>query len=552
MQNKLRIFRLRIADCGLRIEMAAHNQAMKSIMVKWLLLGICVVVGWSHAEPACAQSVTVGAKNFPEGRLLSEIMATLIEANTSLKVTRKFGLGGTNICFNALQAGEIDMYPEYTGTALVDILKEPALHDPEQTYQRVKTAFAERYQLIWLKPFGFNNTYALAIRAEDAEAMKIFRISDLRKAPGLRAAFTREFLQREDGYPGLSRYYGLHLENIRGLEHGLAYKAVREKQVDIVDAYSTDGKIDAYHLRILEDDKNFFPPYYAAPVLRAATAAKHTEVVALLNKLGGTIDDARMRQLNLQVEQGEKSFERVAQEFLQSLGLLGGKSIQAPQFQAQSFVGLLWQQRHETVQRSARHLQLTFLSVALAVFIGLPIGIGISRRPRLAAPILGFMGVIQTIPSIALLGFMLPFLGIGAKPALAALFLYALLPIIQNTYTGIRGVDALLIEAGQGIGMTPRQILFIIELPLAFSVIMAGIRTSTVINIGTATLAAFIGAGGLGEPIVTGLSLNDNNMILTGAVPAALLAIAADLGLARLERWAAPKGLRNETADERR
>lgn len=510
---------------------------MKNHFFYFLLL---VFIGYGNR--VYSETIVIGAKADVEGRLLGEIIATEIEANSSLNVTRKFGLGGTNICFNALRNGAIDIYPEYTGTALVTILREPAITDPETTYQRVKKAFQERYHILWLEPFGFNNTYALAMRAEEARSLNIAKISDLRNAPPLRAGFTREFLQRDDGYPGLSRHYGFQLKEVRGLEHGLAYKAIKEKSIDIMDAYSTDGKLEAYHLKILEDDKGFFPPYYAAPLIRDVTATKHPELVTLLNKLGHKINEATMRHLNFQIEQEGRSFEQVAQEFLYNLGLLAKK--EPVQQRSKSFWGLLWQRRYKTLQLAFEHLQLTLVSVLLAILIGIPVGIAISRYTRLATPVMGFISVIQTIPSIALLGFMLPFLGIGVKPALAALFLYALLPIIQNTYTGIRGVDSLLIEAGQGMGMTTRQILFLIELPLAFSVIMAGVRTSTVINIGTATLAAFIGAGGLGEPIVTGLSLNDNDMILTGAVPAAALAIIADLGLAKLERWAAPKGLK--------
>ncbi|MBI1747577.1 MAG: ABC transporter permease subunit [Acidobacteria bacterium] len=510
-----------------------------------ILLGLIggLATGSGLGKTGESGRIIVGAKPFPEGHLLAEIMASLIERQTNLRVIRRFELGGTSLCFAALQAGEIDLYPEYTGTGLIAILKESATQDPEATYQHVKQAFLTRYQLRWLDPFGFNNTYALAVRADDPDTERLNNISDLHTTSTLRAGFTREFLQREDGYPGLRRHYGLHFPSVQGLEHGLAYKAIQQKQIDILDAYSTDGKLDVYHLKLLNDDQKFFPPYYAAPLVREATLQRYPEFRAPLGSLKGTISEATMRSLNYQVEQAHRPFESVAQEFLQNSGLIGGAATDASP-RSTSFPKFLWERRQQTLRLTLRHLQLTGLSALLATLIGIPIGVAISRSRRWAGPTLSGMGILQTIPSLALLGFLIPFLGIGLKPALAALFLYALLPIIQNTYAGIRSIDPSLIEAGQGIGMTASQILWRVELPMATRFILAGVRTATVINIGTATLAAFIGAGGLGEPIFTGLSLNDHFLILAGAVPAAALAVIADLFLHRFERWMTPKGLR--------
>jgi len=511
----------------------------------WGLFLACVIVCACIAAARPDAVVVIGGKPDTEGRLLGEILATLIEQNTRLTVVRRLGLGGTSICFAALHSGEIDLYPEYTGTGLVAILKEPAQSDPDATYRRVRDAFQERYGLRWLEPFGFNNTYALAVRADDPSTRHVTKISDLRQAPGLRAGFTREFLEREDGYPGLSRHYGVRLATPQGLEHGLAYRAVREKQIDLIDAYSTDGKLETYNLRILADDRGFFPPYHAAPLVREATLRRHPELAPLLNRLKGTLTDQAMRRLNYQVEEDRREFAAVAREFLHTLGLAGSAgTAPAGGARAGSFWAFLWARRAETLRQVVEHLRLTGLSALLATIIGIPIGIAISRSRRAAGPVLSAAGILQTIPSLALLGFLIPFLGIGVGPALAALFLYALLPIIQNTYTGLRGIDPALIEAGHGIGMTPRQVLWRVELPLALSFIMAGVRTAAVINIGTATLAAFIGAGGLGEPIFTGLSLNDHYLILAGAVPAGVLAVAVDFLLHRLGRWAVPKGLR--------
>ncbi|CAN5863944.1 hypothetical protein BH18ACT7_BH18ACT7_22130 [soil metagenome] len=218
--------------------------------------------------------------------------------------------------------------------------------------------------------------------------------------------------------------------------------------------------------------------------------------------------------------------------------------------QSQTLVDFMRQQSGKIFDQLLAHIGLTFISLLIAVAIGLPLGIFIAKRKKFAAPVLGFTGILQTIPSIALLGFMIPLLGIGAKPAIVALFLYSLLPIVRNTFTGIGGVDAAVTEAARGMGMNYRQVLFKVQLPLAFPVIMAGIRTATVINVGVATLAAYIAAGGLGEFIFGGIALNNTNMILAGAIPAALLAIVFDLLLSgiqkiRLQRiyhfiWVAP------------
>jgi len=249
-----------------------------------------------------------------------------------------------------------------------------------------------------------------------------------------------------------------------------------------------------------------------------------------------------MRQMNHHVEDERRTPADAAAMFLNGLGL--SEKEPAGAARERGFFALLWQRRTITLRLAAWHLTMTGIAEALACVVAIPLGIGASRRPRLATAALGSAGVLQTIPSIALLAFMLPFFGIGARPAIVALFLYGLLPILRNTVTGLRGVDPKLIEVGLGLGMRPRQLLWQVELPLAAPVILAGVRTSSVINIGTATLAAFIGAGGLGDPIVTGLTVTDTNLVLTGALPAALLALLVDGALSLVERAATPRGLR--------
>jgi osmoprotectant transport system permease protein len=332
------------------------------------------------------------------------------------------------------------------------------------------------------------------------------------------------------------------------MEHALAYEALAASAIDIVDAYSTDGKLLRYDLHILADDRGFFPPYHAAPIVRGALLRAHPEVREVLERLAYRLPDTTMIRLNYQVEVEGRGFDDVARAFLVGEGLLDPGS-RAPGIGADrtmAFIPFFIARWRTTLGLIGEHLVLTFASVLLAAAFAIPLGIWITRH-RIAERIsLGAAGIVQTIPSLALLAVMIavPGLGLSVRSAIAALFLYALLPILRNTFAGLRDVDPSLIDAARGMGLTERQILLRIQLPIATRTVMAGLRTSTVISIGVATLAAFIGAGGLGEPIVTGLYLNDTNLILAGAVPAALLALAADFMLGRLERRLTPRGLR--------
>jgi osmoprotectant transport system permease protein len=489
-----------------------------------------------------APTVVVGAKNFTEGAILAELMAQVIERNGAAHVERRYNLAGTQVAFEALRTGGIDLYAEYTGTGLRDILGDASpVESAAQAFARVSQAFAQRYDLMWLAPFGFNNTYVLMMRSDRAQAVGIHSMTDLAAHP-LRYGMSHEFLERADGMPGLRRVYGLNVASLVGMEHDLVYSALAEGAIDVSDGYSTDAKIVTQHLAVLRDDKHFFPPYEGAPLVRRDLVTRLPAVVDGLSMLAGRIDDETMRRLNHQVEGENRSPAEVAATFLRALGL-SDTAVDA-QARARSLPGVLWQRRWITLDLASWHVVLTGSAELLACVVAIPLGIGASRRPRLATAALGGAGILQTIPSIALLAFMLPLFGIGAQPAIAALFLYGLLPILRNTVTGLRGIDQRLIEVGLGLGMTPSQLLRQVELPLAAPVILAGVRTSTVINIGTATLAAFIGAGGLGDPIVTGLTVTDVNLMLSGALPAALLAVLADAMLAGVEKWATPRGLR--------
>ena len=513
-----------------------------------LLLGaglLGIVMAPASAEPP-VPTVVVGAKNFTEGTLLAEMMAQVLEAHAGVRIERRFNLAGTQVAFDALRSGAIDVYAEYTGTGLRDILGDTAPVDgAAQALARVSTAFAARYDLLWLAPFGFNNTYVLMMRRTPAEQLGVTAIGDLAAHP-LRYGMSHEFLERQDGMPALQTAYRLNVASLVGMEHDLAYAALAEGAIDVSDGYSTDAKIVTHDLRVLRDDRGFFPPYEGAPLVRGALLARVPQAAAALALLAGRIDDDSMRRLNYAVEGERRDPAAVAAQFLQQRGL--ARQPVDTTVRERSLLPLLWQRRWVTARLTGWHLVLTGCAEVLACLVAIPLGIAVSRKPRLAATALGAAGVMQTIPSIALLAFMLPLFGIGATTAIAALFLYGLLPILRNTVTGLRGVDAQVAEVARGLGMTPGQLLRQVELPLATPVIVAGVRTSTVINIGTATLAAFIGAGGLGEPIVTGLTVTDMNLILSGALPAAVLAVCVDACLAGVERWATPRGLRVRAA----
>ena len=485
------------------------------------------------ALAAPGDRVVIASKAFPESRLLAEIMAQLIEAKTDLKVERKYGLGGTMICFTAITTGEIDIYPEYTGTALLSILKAElgAARHPDTIFERVKTDFAEQYQLEWLGRFGFSNGYALAARPE----LGVEKISDLKAIQDqIRVRFQHEFLDRSDGYPAIQQRYGITFKDVQGMEHGLAYPALDQDKIDLMDAYTTDGPLNKIKVKLLEDDLQLFPPYDAAPVIRSETLTKFPQLRTLLMQLEGKIPQPRIVAMNDQIMSKEKQNEEAASSFLVSEGLLREDEAVKLTWRddVRSFLGML-----------GDHLLLTLTATILATVCGVWLGLYISRNERFAAPILGAAGVLQTIPSLAMLAFMIPLLGTGMIPAISALFLYALLPIVRNTYTGITSIPEELKDAGTGMGMTPKQLLFQLELPLATRTIMAGIRTALVISVGTATLGAFIGAGGFGDPINTGLQNDDKVMILWGAIPAALLALGCDALMAWLEKRIGPKGV---------
>lgn len=506
----------------------------------------------SAARSPVAQStpgsrpVVVASKPFAESYILAEMFAQLLEAR-GVAVDRRPGLGATEIAFQALRTGAIDVYPEYTGTGLLAILGERPAADPDSVFARVFTVFRDRYSVRWLPPLGFENTYAIAVRQQTARDLGLRTLSDLARARGrLRAGLTPDFIGRDDGLPGLMKHYGFSPREVRSLLPAVKYRALAEGEVDIIDGYSTDGLIARYELVVLEDDRRFFPPYEAAALVGPDIQRSAPRVVAILSELSGRIDVRFMRSLNRRVEVDGESVQRVAESALTELGFEIGGSARGPGDLAAdstsraSFPAYLYERRSLIVSLTLRHLLLVALSLAAAILVGVSLGLALERAGRGAESVVRAVGILQTVPSIALLAFMIPLFGIGVQPALIALFLYSLYPIVRNTLTGVRDADRGAVDAATALGMTPRQVLAQVRLPLATPVIMAGIRTAAVIGVGTATLAAFIGAGGLGDPIVAGLALSDTKMILSGAIPAALLALAIDALLGGVERLVAP------------
>lgn len=477
-----------------------------------LTCSLCFVFDTALAK----DELQVGSKRFTESYILGEILTQTAAQTTPARHLQ--GLGNTAIVLNALKNGSIDIYPEYWGTIDAEILKH-----------ETATLDAMRKELAPLGigvavPLGFNNTYALATRGDDASAPNT--LSDLTHYPNLRFGLSHEFLGRNDGWPGLSARYHLN-QQPSGLDHGIAYEALKAKQVDVIDIYSTDAKISKFGLHVLQDDAHYFPHYDALLLYRLDLPARFPQAWAALQTLEGRINNERMIKMNAAVELEGKSFAEVAREFVQ------------PQISTDTASHSFLQKLlgADFLRLSYQHISLVLIATLAACLIGIPLGILAAFVPRLRVVVMGIVSVLQTIPSLALLAILIPLLGmIGTTPALIALSLYALLPIVSNTCIGILQVPNGLRMAALALGLTRTDRLLYIDLPLALPVLLAGIKTAAVASVGTATIAAFIGAGGYGERITIGLALNDNTMLLAGAIPAAALALLTQYGLTIIER----------------
>ena len=496
--------------------------------VRLAVTGTAAIAFACAALAAHARPTVVGSKRFTESYVLGEVIRETLQAQ-GLQAEHRPGLGNTGVLEQALSSGAVDLYPEYTGTIVRELLKRDAPGNP--TLAELNAWLAPR-GLKAAVPLGFNNTYALAMLESRAAALGVSNISDLAgpRASGLRLGLSHEFLERGDGWPALQRAYRLPLVPGAGLDHGLAYDAVRAGKVDLIDIYATDAKVGRYALRVLVDDRAFFPKYDAVLLMRAEFDP------APLARLAGRIDAASMIAMNAAVELDGQSFTQVAQRFLAGPG--AGSSSNAATA-PQSARRTVWQRLFaDDLGRLAwQHVMLVFGSLAVAVGVGVPLGVAAWKWPRSAGWVLGVVAVLQTIPSLALLAFLIAALGsIGFVPALIALFLYALLPIVRNTHAGLQGVPAGLAQAAASLGLTPAQALREVQLPLALPTVLAGVKTAAVINVGTATVAAFIGAGGFGERIVAGLAVNDSAAMLAGALPAAAMALVVQALFDAIER----------------
>jgi osmoprotectant transport system permease protein len=492
------------------------------------LAAILLATASAGADPL----VTVGSKKFTESVILGEIAAGAMRASGGARVAHVRELGGTRLLWSALLRGDIDVYAEYTGTLREEILAGRGGATPASLARAL-----DSLGVGMSAPLGFDDTYALGMTRRAADSLGIRTIADLAAHPDLRYGLSHEFLDREDGWPGLARAYGLSGRNVTGLDHELAYRALLAGDVAVTDLYSTDAEIRRYDLVVLADTKRWFPDYQAVWVWRHDLVTRAPDAVAALRSIEGRIDNAAMIGMNAAVRIDRRGETDVASAFLDSIAAAGGTNVAG----ATDAPGR-WER---LARRTAEHLGMVLASLIAAVVVGVPLGIAAARRPALGRWILGAAGVLQTIPSLALLVFMLPWLGIGWRPALAALFLYGLFPIVRGTVTGLTGLPGALRESAEALGLSGFYRLRRVDLPLASRSILSGIKTSAVINVGTATLGALVGAGGYGQPILTGIRLDDMGLILEGAVPAALLALLMQGFFDSLDRYFVSEGLRD-------
>lgn len=491
------------------------------------------------AETPDLPLIRIGSKSSIENVILGE-MLTLLADEAGADARHQSALGGTQIVFAALKKGDIDVYVEYTGTLSQEVLKGQRVRNDDD----IRAALA-KMDLVMSQPLGFNNTYALGMKAEIAEKMGVNSISDLAKAAKhpdgtkLKFGFSDEFLKRGDGWPAVKVLY--QFEDIpTGLDHSLAYRGLAAGTLHVTDLYSTDPEIAKYKLRVLEDDLACFPEYHAVILYRTDLKERAPQALKNILLLEGTIDNGAMMEMNTRVRIDHDRDRNVAGDFLRN-----ELQIETDSGEEKKWVLI----GRDFLRNTTRHLLLVFCSLSAAVVVALPLGIWAFKYPQVTHGILGIIGIIQTIPSMAVLVFMVPILGLGVKPAIMALFLYSLLPIVRNTYAGLNEIPGNLKESAIVLGLSRQARLYLVELPLASRSILAGIKTAAVINVGTATIGGLIGAGGYGEPILTGIRLADVSLLLQGAVPAALLAVVVQGLFELLERVVVPKGLRLARGD---
>jgi len=495
---------------------------MKSIfVVQFLFISLLLSFGCESKN----RDIKVGSKKFTESVILGEIISQISEAE-NLETRHLKELGGTRLLWNALLKGEIDAYPEYTGTIKEEILADKSISTSSELENELNNQ-----GILISRSLGFNNTYAIGMKKDTADELGIEKISDLNKYPELNFGFTSEFINRRDGWPGLKAVYKLNHRNVKGMDHDLAYRGLESGSIDIIDLYSTDAEIKYYDIKVLEDDLKYFPEYNSVILYRVDLKDNFPLLVNTILKLEGLISEDEMVNMNTKVKiEGENESETASNFINQYLSIKTSPKT------------------HTLLQRllttTKQHLFLVLISLTAAIIISIPLGIICYKYQHIGQFVLGIVGIVQTIPSLALLVFMIPFFGIGTIPAIIALFLYSLLPIVRNTYTGLNDIPKEIIESADALGLREYNRLRLIEIPLSSRSILAGIKTSAVINVGTATLGALIGAGGYGQPILTGIRLDNIGLILEGAIPAAVLALLVQWLFDLSEKVFVPRGLR--------
>lgn len=501
------------------------QEKVKLNLLKTSLILFLFILNSCNSSNDSQNEIKVGSKKFTESVILGEIISQLA-ANAGADVEYRKELGGTRVLWNALLNGDIDIYPEYTGTITQEILSDKNINDLKD----LKNELSE-YDIEISKPLGFNNTYAIGMKRDRADKLGIDKISDLKKHPDLKFGFTNEFLDRGDGWPSLQKAYRLNQQNVTGLDHDLAYRGLESGHIDVIDLYSTDAEINYYDLKVLKDDKKHFKDYFAVLLYRKDLEDRDPKALSSVIKLENNISEESMVSMNAESKIEGLSDGAIASNFIKEKFLIETIPVK------ETFLSRLF---HNTLQ----HLFLVVISLSAAIIVAIPLGIFAYKSQKFGNLVLSIVGIIQTLPSLALLVFMIPFFGIGAVPAIVALFLYSLLPIVRNTYTGLKEIPRDIEESAQALGLTEFARLRLIEIPIASRSILSGIKTSAVINVGTATLGALIGAGGYGQPILTGIRLDNIGLILEGAIPAAVMALLVQ-GLFDLsERVFVPKGLR--------
>lgn len=525
--------------------MRCPKQTMRLLLTLPILLILAAPsssLAQSPDGPEEREAVVTGSKLFTESVILGEALAVIARENGH-PATHRRELGGSAILLGALRSGEIDAYVEYTGTLLGELFADRNFDSLAQ----LRFALAEE-GLQMTDSLGFNNTYAIGMARERAEALGITSIADLADHPNLRMAFSNEFVDRADGWPGLRRTYDLP-HSVRGIDHQLAYRALAEGQIDVTDLYATDAEIAYYDLVVLTDDRSYFPEYAGVILYREDLIERAPAVAIDFERLAGNIGDSEMVRYNERAKiDGEREAVVARSLVTEQLGL----DAQGEDASGSAGAGVADWARGAAVRIgwwTLEHLRLVVVAMVAGIAVSIPLGVLAAKSQSVGRLVLPATGILQTIPSLALLAFMIPLLpliglsGLGFWPAVVALFLYSLLPMVRNTQAGLVAIPRPVMESAEALGLTPWQRLTKVELPLAAPTILAGIKTSVVITVGFATLGAFIGAGGYGQPILTGLRRDDNITILEGAIPAALMAIIAQVGLDVLSRVVVSRGL---------